>query len=718
MTPLPFTLDPKWILHLYKKLRSVRKERHEVLERISQVISVDPIDLARTYIQPDCQEANPADYVGREFLVSRQPVLHKLHEFFTAKNVFIEGGNVLFLLSDAGVGKSALIAMLKLMHMTRFWPDNKEYVLFRIDAKTLQEIEALADKRNSVLLLDALDEYQGAYTDKFYIKSLLQATSKYNRVVITCRTQFFPDHENDPLGRPGRVVIFGFNCLVKYLSFFDSHQTLAYLRKRFPKRFWIFPRSKALDSANEVVRRMGSFSHRPMLLAFIEDFMESPIDKNITGEFDFFNAIINIWLSREEAKTSISRKLLRRACEILAVRMMVHSKRAIDEKELIEWKKRHQDLNQITVIDVKGRSLLNRDSQGNYRFSHTSIPEFLTAYWLVKNQDFDPGKKIHATDLIINFVLKAGEPSETFPLLDLQGINLGRFGLAGRDMSNLELSRVSFADSNLDNGIFSRADLRDAVFLRTTVMGGDFSGADLSGANLKQGDFRGGDFSGADLSGADLRHGKFSGGNFSGANISNSNLQGADLSETNLKDATLISCDLRGVKLDGAILRDADLQKSCLAGTDFTRIKDLTQCNLSETDLTQVNLHSVEDLRGTNFSGCNLSRADLSGRPLVGLQFTNAVFIGTVLTGADISYADFSGADMRSVDFRGVQCLTHSNFSSAILRGADLRGVDVEGVSFMNADMMWADLCGAKNVVAADLRGVDLTQIDLRQTGR
>ncbi|MGD2093078.1 MAG: formylglycine-generating enzyme family protein, partial [Candidatus Aminicenantes bacterium] len=60
----------------------------------------------------------------------------------------------------------------------------------------------------------------------------------------------------------------------------------------------------------------------------------------------------------------------------------------------------------VKFIDVKGRSLLNKNSDGDFRFSHYSIQEFLVAKYIKEN----PGEKlldqIVNTDFIWNMLFK------------------------------------------------------------------------------------------------------------------------------------------------------------------------------------------------------------------------------------------------------------------------------------------------------------------------
>ncbi len=152
----------KWISMLWGKLKQVRKEREQDLDEINRIMFGDPLELARYYIEPDCQEMNPANHRADDEMVAKEPVMVKIDQFFKQPS-FHPGSNVLFVLSDAGMGKSALLSMLKLMQLTRFWPQDRYCVLRKLGPGILDDIEKIENKRKTILLLDSLDEDPRAY---------------------------------------------------------------------------------------------------------------------------------------------------------------------------------------------------------------------------------------------------------------------------------------------------------------------------------------------------------------------------------------------------------------------------------------------------------------------------------------------------------------------------------------------------------------------------
>ena len=127
--------------------------------------------------------------------------------------------------------------MLKLIDLTAFLPRKYSFELFKLGENTLTEIEEIAEKRKTILLLDSLDEDKTAVGRvEERILEILALTKNFHKVIITCRTQFFPAR----MESPGKIELGGYKCYAKYLSFFDNEKVDEYLRKRFSKKILIF----------------------------------------------------------------------------------------------------------------------------------------------------------------------------------------------------------------------------------------------------------------------------------------------------------------------------------------------------------------------------------------------------------------------------------------------------------------------------------------------
>jgi len=658
MELISFNLGINWVERLYKKLKHNQKKRIKELDEINDIMYGDPLELAKYYVEPNCQEINPADRYEEDFLVSSEPIYKKITEFLRAKKLDQPGNNQMFILSDAGMGKTSLLVMLKLLHLTSFWPKNTTWVLKILGKEALEKIKEIENKRKAILLLDALDEDPEIYgREKERLMEVLKATRNFYRVIITCRTQFFPEVERSPFERPGLISVGGYVCPVKYLSLFDDKKVELYLRKRFSVKTLFFKHKKKIKEAIELIRQMGSLRFRPMLLSYIDNLMDSPIIRDQQNEYKIYYALVDSWLTREEAKTGIPKHALFKACEILALGMSMRGIRDIPDKELDLLIADISELQYVKTIDIKGRSLLNRNSIGNYRFSHQSIQEFLVVKHCIENPRVKFEKKFPMTILIAQMLIA----NSKFKICQ----NLFEF----------------------DNSIFKQVsiscpDIKSEVLTTAALNGTNLKGADLRDTNLDRINLKGVDLQVANLQGANLR----------GANLDEANLLGANLQKTNLQDASLKKADLSWVDLKRAILQGA-----CLNGADLQGAI-LREANLDEANLKDAILNRA-DLQGARLNVINLLEANLQGAILQGMDFRGTDFTGAVLTGTDLQ-----GADLREAKFQGAR-FQDADLSWADLQGADLReavfqGAKFEGAEINHANLQGADLSSAKNLTA------------------
>jgi len=400
-------LGADWLTRLYKQLSRKKKKKKKDLEEIKNIMSgVDPLELVKFYVDPQSQEINPADSADEDFNVSRQSIFEKLNDFFNTKNLTNPGNKVMFILSDAGMGKTSLLAMLKLIELTTFWPRQYNCELFKLGRDTLKEVENIDEKRKTILLLDSLDEDKTAIgrVEERMMEILDLTTKSFHKVIITCRTQFFPGLES-----PGKIEIGGYKCYAKYLSFFDNKKVDEYLSKRFSKKILFFKvkDKRKIETAKRIIDKMGSLRCRPMLLAHIEEFMSN--ENKLTGgmdEYDVYNILLDNWLARQEIKSKKPKNELLKACLLLAVEMQEKQVREISKQDLRKLAASFTGIEQLESIDIEGRSLLNKNSAGDYRFSHYSIQEFLVVKYIRETQGVKLLDQIELTDFILKMLLK------------------------------------------------------------------------------------------------------------------------------------------------------------------------------------------------------------------------------------------------------------------------------------------------------------------------
>ena len=511
VTTTSLFLSPKWLKPLWENLEKIWSARDREIQHVLKDFG-DPRQLARYYIEPDCQQINPANrHEDSDPFPDVKSAAFKTINGFLAGEFAVSGAdrNVMFVLSDAGMGKSSLLVMLKLAQLLQFWPTKIHCELLKLGADTLDRIQAVPAPGDTVLLLDALDEDRTAWGNiRPRLLELLTATKHFRRVILSCRTQFFPETELDTFRVQVRVKVDGFSCPMIFLSLFNEEQVEKYLDKRYPARWlhWFTENTKKLK-ARELVTRMRDLSGRPMLLAHIEDLVDSKLLVGEWGEYQVYQALTEAWLEREQRKlaeqeiSGVTTKALRTACWAAAEHLQRKGERTLSEKDLNLLIARHEAVGHLSKLHFGGRSLLNRNADGHYRFAHFSIQEFLVAQKILEDaRELERvGVPETATEKVIRFVLDGRAGVCRGKPLTLRGLNLRRFDLRGADLQGADLSLVKL------------------------------SGADLSGANLSQAVLTNADLTNVDLTNADLTKANLSGVKTAGARFENVKAEGAVL---------------------------------------------------------------------------------------------------------------------------------------------------------------------------------------------
>jgi hypothetical protein len=113
-----------------------------------------------------------------------------------------------------------------------------------------------------------------------------------------------------------------------------------------------------------------------MILAHVEDLVDT--DRNFDYRFQIYEEMVNAWLEREKGLVE-NKDALRDFSERLAVDLFVN-RRARGQERIAEAELKplaEQYGIQLEAWQLRGRSLLNRDAVGNYKFAHRSIMEYL-----------------------------------------------------------------------------------------------------------------------------------------------------------------------------------------------------------------------------------------------------------------------------------------------------------------------------------------------------
>jgi hypothetical protein len=383
----------------------------------------------RFYIPQYFQNITPSEgeELGRIYAAAARS---KLMPEFLKKGLLTDSPYKYFIiLSDTGMGKTAfLINLYKKYKLSRPKISEIKYniALFPLGAKdSLSKIEKIEEKTNTILLLDSFDEDVKAIHDyQARMDEILVTVKDFRKVIFTCRTQFFPSKNEEP--HDTNDITFGENVKHSfqkiYLSAFDNKDVLRYLIKKYKFNFYY------LYKAYNLVKKSPNLMFRPMLLTYIADLI------NVNSTYDYssqmYKVLIDKWVERESLKPAIVEKgyrphdykknLLGFSYSLARNLYNERDKRGgylISIRELKEIGLENSlDANALTIDDKTGRSLLNRNSVGQFKFAHKSILEYFLAVEIFNKPIFLNSFDFHGMDAtakfhseMITIILKSGE---------------------------------------------------------------------------------------------------------------------------------------------------------------------------------------------------------------------------------------------------------------------------------------------------------------------
>ena len=374
----------------------------EALAAIEREFNCDLRDLDRCYVIPDLQDFNPPDEANSpSLIVSRQPAFQIVADFLGRPSLNEIGQRCLFVLGDAGMGKTSLLLMLAFRHFSTTPSRDRDCVLLKLGPDTLERIAAVPHPARTVLLLDSLDEDPAAHDHpqgaQGRLLDLLPRLVGFHRIILTCRSQFFPENSPHLTTLQGHFVVGSFECPLKYLSLFNDTQVEAYLRKKYDRsqilrlvRALTGGEEPKLAKAREAAKAMESLRLRPLLLSRIDDFVNDAgqgcVDFHNT--YAVYHRLVDQWLMRDAQKhAGMSAEESWRVAILLALHLTRLGVRKLGRDALAQV----PGLEEIPRFKLEARSLLNRNKDREYQFAHNTIQEFLLVHAiLVPRADFDP----------------------------------------------------------------------------------------------------------------------------------------------------------------------------------------------------------------------------------------------------------------------------------------------------------------------------------------
>lgn len=303
------------------------------------------------------------------------------------------------ILGGSGMGKSTFLAAVFLKYILKRRIKKSPYPIYVKSLGNPDVIEQIRKINNeklnqSILLLDALDENIDATKDlNAFMNKLESVSHEFRIVIITCRTQFYKDEENEPkvwgipvsgASNDNRIIPY----TKIYISPFTDNEVDTYLKEKYGSSPDDYARAKII--ANKSIDIVS----RPMILSF----MDYLLDLNVNAEtktVEIYSKIIDKWLERERELFNIEKSELLSLSKRFAV-LMYDRWQKFDQIYVIplELKCLFDDVNIVPEL-FEGRSLLNRTSDGLIKFSHKSFWEF----FLALNTFEKPGKVFYAKGL-------------------------------------------------------------------------------------------------------------------------------------------------------------------------------------------------------------------------------------------------------------------------------------------------------------------------------
>ena len=471
-----------------------------------------------------------------------------------------------------------------------------------------------------VLLLDSFDELGVAQAHRNVVeqfRGLVSATAQEgdrlgaNRILVTCREQFFRDREDvvkaaaghsDSLA-PLEQAARSFAGRIDLLARFEDAQIRDYLAKRLGAAA-----GQAAWAQIDAIYDLKSLADRPQLIEIIIGSLPrlAAGGRAVTAGalyLEYTNAWLDDPAIRPAERQSNSDEL-RCILETLSIELWRREGQQIHYRDLAQLvgdpsvRGRHDPVN--LDVELRTAAFLSRSADGHYRFSHRSFLEFFLARALlraVKTQCFADALAVpplsaevcaFVADLMSAWAMgeevaaanRAVLLADYRPHASENALRLG-YRMTKTDDQNewlpvgAHLAGAQLAYEAFDGLKLPNADLRGADLFGAQLDKANLEGAQLDKARLDQA-FMGlailnkASLKGASLQQSDLRHARLFAAHFGAAHLEGANLRGIRGHGSRWQEASLRDANLSGADLSGADFTDADLCRAVLLRADVT----------------------------------------------------------------------------------------------------------------------------------------------------
>ncbi|MEN8125064.1 MAG: hypothetical protein ABFR32_08020 [Bacteroidota bacterium] len=346
----------------------------------------------KDYVRTKYQNLDPSDEINikrSSAFLTKEDLLN-----FFLKKVFrqnLKTNQFYLILGDSGTGKTTfclnLLSKYNSIYNSLFTSRKIKLLPLDIDLDTLKKsIAKIKKPHKTILILDGFDKAPNIKYDEIQneFDRLIDLVKHFKIVIITCRTNYLSSQEDET--NKLKVKIFnskgnGFHPIKKmYVSPFDSEDIKEYINKTFN----IFQKKQKRKAFN-IVNKTDDLLARPMLLSYIKDLVDDN-EKSYETKTDIYENLILAWIEPDSNKyPENQRDFLKTNLSFYTYELTKFIYENYEKNGLFiplgTIEKLSKEFNiDLDKIELESRSLLNRNSSVQYKFSHKSIYEFLLAY--------------------------------------------------------------------------------------------------------------------------------------------------------------------------------------------------------------------------------------------------------------------------------------------------------------------------------------------------
>ena len=360
----------------------------------------------RCYVPTQCQGTPPHNFDEPDEAVASAPKQELLRFFIDEVFLRTNTNRRLYcIFAGSGMGKTTFTVQLFIEYINKYKKSTMPYAIYVRDlgdSKVIDEISKLSNNigdhaHQSILLLDALDEnLQASENFEDFRTKLEEVIAPFKFVVITCRSQFFPNEHDIPEYSAIRVNKSDKNLLAYnkiYICPFSPSDISLYISKKY--NGWSKKNRKSRKQAKTIIEKCRHLVARPVLLSYIDDLIDE--NKEYATEADIYETLIKKWLEREVNSIPDLKERQERYEELVSFSKKLATRMYQNWRETGDFRLEAFKMDDFcakngfdkTKYQFRRRSLINHDTIGAFKFSHKSFLEYFLAKHYFQNPDFD-----------------------------------------------------------------------------------------------------------------------------------------------------------------------------------------------------------------------------------------------------------------------------------------------------------------------------------------